>query len=123
MNTSVNKKNLEYLSSFGSNEMDQPQEYTAWKDDLDQLMETENLKIQQVYFNKELDLILILLNTSRVLTRPISDFPRLAMATDAQLLNYEHDGYGIHWLDLDEDLSLKGFLRYEMGKVFQRVIR
>ena len=40
-------------------------------------------------------------------------FPRLLHATPVQLHNYEllGDGEGIHWPDVDEDLSVAGLLR------------
>ena len=38
------------------------------------------------------------------------DYPRLRHATKAQRTNYQADEYGIHWPDLDEDLSFEGFL-------------
>ncbi|WP_436414731.1 DUF2442 domain-containing protein [Petrimonas sp.] len=39
------------------------------------------------------------------------DYPRLKWATAAQRANYEADNIGIHWPDLDEDLSFEGFFR------------
>ncbi len=39
----------------------------------------------------------------------LSDYPRLKSATTEQLLNYETDEFGIHWRDIDEDLSFEGF--------------
>lgn len=40
-----------------------------------------------------------------------SDYPRLRNASAEQLQNLEHDTFGIHWPDLDEDLSFEGFFR------------
>lgn len=39
------------------------------------------------------------------------DYPRLKWATAEQRANYEIDNMGIHWPDLDEDLSFEGFFR------------
>lgn len=39
------------------------------------------------------------------------DYPRLRNATKEQRENIEHDCFGIHWPDLDEDLSFEGFFR------------
>ena len=38
---------------------------------------------------------------------------RLAAATEKQLLNYSisPSGYGIHWAELDEDISFEGLLK------------
>ena len=73
--------------------------------------------MKNVWFDRDLDLIVVLLNNKKVLKRPLSDFKRLANATEKQLLNFENDGIGIHWPDLDEDLSLRGFLKYELAQV------
>lgn len=40
-----------------------------------------------------------------------SDYPRLRYATQAQRENYTADAFGIHWEDIDEDLSFEGFFR------------
>ncbi len=84
-------------------------------DPLDQLIFEEGLRIQQVWFDRSLDLIVVLLNNKKVLKRPLSDFKRLANASEEQLHNFENDGIGIHWPDVDEDLSLRGFLKYELA--------
>ena len=49
----------------------------------------------------------------RTITVPLVWYPRLADATPAQLARWEiaGAGYGIHWPDLDEDLSTEGLLR------------
>jgi hypothetical protein len=49
----------------------------------------------------------------RVLSVPLSWFPRLFRATPEQLKNWRliGDGEGIHWTEVDEDLSVIGLLR------------
>ena len=49
----------------------------------------------------------------RTITVPVAWYPRLANATSDQLAGWEiaGAGYGIHWPDLDEDLSTEGLLR------------
>jgi hypothetical protein len=44
---------------------------------------------------------------------PLAWYPRLANATAAERSNWEiaGGGYGIHWPDVDEDLSTEGLLR------------
>lgn len=85
-------------------------------DALESLIYNEGISIQALDIHKELDLILIILNTKAVLRQKISNFPGLKKASSQQLLNYQiiGKGTGIHWTDLDEDLSLKGFLRDEL---------
>ena len=52
------------------------------------------------------------LSDGRILEVPIAWYPRLAAAKSSQLKHFEitPSGYGIHWPDLDEDLSVHGFL-------------
>lgn len=65
--------------------------------------------------------LIVSLVDGRTLTVPSVWFPRLADATPAQLRQYEllGDGEGIHWPELDEDLSVEGLLlgvrRGQMG--------
>jgi hypothetical protein len=44
---------------------------------------------------------------------PITASARLAKGTEEQLKNMEVSPFGLHWPDLDEDLSFKGLLRGE----------
>ena len=49
----------------------------------------------------------------REISVPLEWFPKLRDATDAQLRNWRliGKGVGIHWEDLDEDLSVAGLLK------------
>ena len=49
----------------------------------------------------------------RTITVPLVWYPRLLNATVAQRKNWQiaGAGYGIHWPDVDEDLSTEGLLR------------
>lgn len=49
----------------------------------------------------------------RTITVPLAWYPRLLSATEAQRNNWKiaGGGYGIHWPDIDEDLSTEGLLR------------
>ena len=49
----------------------------------------------------------------RTITVPLAWFPRLLHATPEQRRNWRTcgGGYGIHWPDIDEDLSTEGLLR------------
>jgi hypothetical protein len=88
-------------------------------DAIDNIIFTEGLRIQALDIHPELDLMTIYLNTKVVLSQNISSFKLLKEAEKSQLLQYEltGGGTGIHWPLLDEDLSLKGFLRDELLKV------
>lgn len=73
----------------------------------------EGLRIADVHPYKELDLLAIVLNSGDVLQARITDYERLKKASNAQLKKWRliGGGIGIHWEALDEDLSLRGFLR------------
>lgn len=86
-------------------------------DPIDQLIFEEGLRIKSIWFDKELDLMILLLNNKKLLKRPITDFPQLANASPTQMADYGNDGTGIHWPQLDEDVSLRGFLKYEISKM------
>jgi hypothetical protein len=53
------------------------------------------------------------LRDGRVITVPLVLCPRLLNATPSQRRNWKiaGGGYGIHWPDLDEDLTTEGLLR------------
>ncbi len=66
---------------------------------------------QDVRFTE--DDVIVSLADGRTISVPLVWFPRLAGATRQQLEDYEllSDGEGIHWPDVDEDLSVEGLLR------------
>ena len=82
-------------------------------DPFDKVIFEKGLRIASLVIDKKLDLMLVLLNNRKVLRLNISDFPTLKRAKLSQLLNYEliGRGVGISWTQLDEDLSLKGFIK------------
>ena len=45
---------------------------------------------------------------------PVTASVRLARGTEAQLKNIEVSPFGLHWPELDEDLSFKGLLNGEV---------
>ena len=53
------------------------------------------------------------LKDGRVISVPITWFPRLAKAKPKERKNWRVSGggFGIHWPDVDEDLSTEGLLR------------
>lgn len=46
----------------------------------------------------------------------VAENPRLSCGNDAQLNNVELSPFGLHWPDLDEDLSLDGLRRGDFGQ-------
>jgi hypothetical protein len=58
-------------------------------------------------------LLTVNLADGRVISAPLAWFPRLAHATAEQREKWvlSAGGYGIHWPDVDEDISAEGLLR------------
>lgn len=58
------------------------------------------------------DELIVSLTDGRVLSVPLTWFPRLANASAIQRTQYQllGDGSGIHWPALDEDISIAGLL-------------
>jgi hypothetical protein len=50
------------------------------------------------------------LTDGRTLGVPLAWFPRLINATPAQRANVEMSRTGLHWEDLDEDISIAGLI-------------
>ncbi len=59
------------------------------------------------------DSLIVGLMDGRQISVPLKWYPRLAGASHKALLNWEicGGGYGLHWPELDEDLSTEGLLR------------
>ena len=47
---------------------------------------------------------------------PVDKNPRLRRGTPAQLNHIEISPFGLHWPDLDEDLSFQGLARGDFGQ-------
>lgn len=88
-------------------------------DAIETLIHEEGLRIEAIDFHPELDVMLILLNTKAVLRQRISTYKSLVNAKNDALTQYEliANGIGVHWPLLDEDLSLKGFLKDELRQM------
>ena len=58
------------------------------------------------------DELIVSLSDGRSLSVPIVWFPRLANASSAERADYEllGNGEGIHWAQVDEDISVAGLL-------------
>ena len=68
-------------------------------------------RVLSVKFTK--DTMSVSLRDGRTIAVPLAWYPRLLKATVAQRKNWRiaGAGYGIHWPDVDEDLSTEGLLR------------
>ena len=56
--------------------------------------------------------LLIVLSDGRELSAPVAWFPRLRDATSVQRADWEliGRGHGVHWPDIDEDISVRALL-------------
>src|SRR5256885_8101118 len=68
-------------------------------------------RVEAVNFTQ--DSLVVSLKDGRVISVPLTWYPRLLEATPAARQNWQlaGAGYGIHWPELDEDLSTEGLLR------------
>lgn len=68
-------------------------------------------RVVKVTFTK--DSLSVSLKDGRTISVPLNWYPRLSKATATQRKNWQiaGGGFGIHWPDLDEDLSTEGLLR------------
>jgi len=59
------------------------------------------------------DMLIVDLADGRSISVPLAWYPRLLHATPRERDNWEiaGAGFGIHWPDIDEDLSVEGLLR------------
>lgn len=71
---------------------------------------------QSVSFDS--DSMIVDLVDGRTISVPLTWFPALSSATELQLKDFEilGDGEGIHWPQLDEDLSINGLLLGNHGR-------
>ena len=75
------------------------------------LASTADERVADVRFDE--DRLIVDLMDGRTIAVPLAWYPRLFDATPEQRLNWRvaGAGYGIHWPDIDEDLSTEGLLR------------
>lgn len=68
-------------------------------------------RVETVYFTR--DALVVDLKDGRTIFVPLGWYPKLLKATQRQRSHWEvcGGGYGIHWPEIDEDLSTEGLLR------------
>lgn len=82
----------------------------SYKNGMNTLVDTA----KKVYYSTPL--IIIKMNSGVEVRFPAKDNPRLAKGTPTQLNNVEISPFGLHWPDLDEDLSFYGLLNGDFGQ-------
>lgn len=63
---------------------------------------------KKVWFDE--DSLWVELNDARILGVPLAWFPRLLNASPIQREAFELSAFGIHWNELNEDISVQGLL-------------
>lgn len=80
-------------------------------------MSSSTIKINPTAVNMSFtrDTIHVILADGREVITPLEWYPRLRDATDNERNNWRFigDGQGIHWPDIDEDISVAGLLAIE----------
>jgi hypothetical protein len=75
------------------------------------LAQKNDERVEAVYFTR--DSLVVDLVDGRTISVPLKWYPKLLKANQKQRSRWElcGGGYGIHWPDVDEDLSTEGLLR------------
>lgn len=70
-----------------------------------------NPTVKTVGFDEKM--LHVTLNDGRIISVPLSWFPRLEKADKKALQNWETcaGGHGIHWEEIDEDIGVEGLLK------------
>lgn len=74
------------------------------------VVEIEIPRVENVNITK--DTLSVDLSDGRTISAPLEWFPRLVYATPEERKNWRliERGHGIHWKDIDEDISIEGLL-------------
>ena len=72
------------------------------------------MKIKRVWFENET--IFLETELGHIVGNPLKWFPKLLNATQEQRNSFRLGKYGIHWSELDEDLSYEGFFTYKVSE-------
>ena len=92
-------------------------------DAIENIIFKEGLRITSLEISPESNKLFIHLNNNLIFVTPTKNYSGLKNASIKRLKNYRliGSGIGINWPDLDEDLSLKGFLKeFLMQKIKSR---
>jgi transcriptional regulator with XRE-family HTH domain len=70
-------------------------------------METSKMNVKKIWFKD--DRIYILTETNQEVSQSLQWYPRLRAATNTQRKKCRQSALGLHWDDLDEDISFDSF--------------
>jgi hypothetical protein len=77
-------------------------------------MSTSDTKAKSVYYSAPATVVEM--EDGSELRFPVGENPRLSCGPIAQLNNVKISPFGLHWPDLDEDLSFEGLKRGNFGQ-------
>jgi hypothetical protein len=63
--------------------------------------------------------IIVSMESGAEIKFPVAANTRLARGTEKQLNHIEVSPFGLHWPELDEDLSFRGLLQGNFGRAFK----
>lgn len=72
------------------------------------------MEVSKIWFDN--DNIFLKTQEGEEKSMPLKWFPRLEKASKKQRENFELSAFGIHWPELDEDLSYEGFFKFKPEK-------
>jgi hypothetical protein len=80
-------------------------------------------QVETVYFTR--NALVVDLTDGRTISVPLHWYPKLLKASQKERYHWEicGGGYGIHWPDIDEDLSVEGLLRGAPASVQKKIKR
>lgn len=55
--------------------------------------------------------LIVTLHNGQIISNALAKYPRLLRASPEQRANSELSPFGIHWPDIDEDLSIRGLIK------------
>jgi hypothetical protein len=64
--------------------------------------------------------IVVCMESGAEIRFPVAENPRLARGTHRQLNHIEISPFGLHWPELDEDLSFRGLIEGDHGQSRQK---
>jgi hypothetical protein len=83
---------------------------SSWKSGMSSLISEDKLIVQATNVVVTDDALTVDLEDGRTISVPLQWYPRLYHGTPAERNHFQIGHYGIHWPDLDEDISVKGLL-------------
>ena len=72
-------------------------------------MPTLKMFDKNIKISFENDNLLLCVGNNDVFAQPLMDYPRLRKATDEQRAKWKLSNVGIHWEEIDEDISFESF--------------